>query len=121
MEKYDQILAALAAQNEERQVMVRDLKSLAETVKEFQDTYLVDMRGEGKVNGFKGLIAEVQWIKDEVVKHPSISSWAARQPYKALVSAIGGFIGAVTLWFALHALASIPAVEAWFLKLLGLP
>ena len=115
------ILAAIDAQNEHRATMASDIRALAESLGEFKETYLHDMRGEGKINGYKGLIGEVQFVKDEITKHPSLARYVAMEPAKAAISGIGLFVSAVTLWFGLHALASNPGVEAWFTKLLGLP
>lgn len=115
------ILAAIAAQNEHRELMAADVKKLADTIDEFKGQYLFDMRGEGKVNGHKGLIAEVQFVKDEIIKHPSIARVIANDPAKAAAAGTGLFAAALTLWFGLHAIAGLPGVEAWFNKLLGLP
>ena len=115
----DDILRALAAQNEQRLEMASDIKAIAGGLTQFKTEYLQDMRGEGKINGYKGLIAEVQFVKDEIVKHPSIARWIAMNPARAIASAFGAFGSGIALWFILHALACIPGVAAWFTKTFG--
>ena len=115
------ILEAIAAQNEHRMQMAADIKELSDTLGDFKTQYLHDMRGEGKINGYRGLIGEVQFVKDEIIKHPSIARVIATDPAKAFTVGGGLFVAALTLWFGLHQIASLPGVAAWFNKLLGLP
>lgn len=116
----EKVLEHLEKQDQDREGMKSDIKVISNAVIEFQKQYDYDMRGEGKVNGYKGLIGEVQDLKEAVCKYPSFLYILAKNPSKGLLGIISAIVTATAIWFALHVLASIPTVEAWFLKLLNL-
>jgi len=116
----ERVLDHLDKQDRDRENMKINIKVISETVIAFQKQYDYDMRGEPKINGYKGLIGEVQTLKEAICKYPSFLYLLAKNPGKTFLGVLSAFIIAITTWFALHVLASIPAVEAWFLKLLNL-
>jgi len=116
----ERVLDHLDKQDKDRDDMKVNIKVISETVIAFQKQYDYDMRGEPKINGYKGLIGEVQTLKEAVCKYPSFLYLLAKNPSKTFLGMLSAIVVAITTWFALHTLASIPVVEAWFLKLLGL-
>jgi hypothetical protein len=117
----NKILEVLSSQDISRAALKQDVLEISDALKLFQKQYDHDMRGEPRVNGYKGLIGEVQELKDAVCKYPSFLYVLAKNPLKTLLSLVSGAIVFVTFWFALHALTLIPAVEVWFRELLKLP
>lgn len=116
----EKVLSALDRQDVDREHIRNDIKVLSDSIETFQKQYDYDMRGDPKINGYTGLIGEVRVLKESVCKYPSFLYLLAKNPGKTLLGIFSAIAVALTTWFALHVLASIPAVEEWVLKLLGL-
>ena len=51
-----------------------------------------DMRGDGKVDGYKGIVAEIGALKEKWEEYPSIPWLVAHKPLKSFAYGLGIFI-----------------------------
>ncbi len=57
----------------------------------------------------------------ELIKAPSLTWYIRNRPWRSLAATFSFIGAAIVLWFILHAFATIPGVEAWFIEVFKIP